>query len=140
MTLSEKEFGRIYELMKWGVEKQNLQDPHFLSAYKKIESLHEIKGEKHIICADSKVAPTYSTLSDEAKSFIDKRIEEGYKNTYHSIMSVLGDRLNKKIFVDKDSFREEYIARYNISPSDLEAFDEVYNAAFSAFSKKHKSF
>ena len=140
MTLSEKEFGRIYELMKWGVEKQNLQDPHFLSAYKKIESIHDIKGEKYVICAGNKGISTYSTVSDEAKSFIDKRIEEGYKNTYHSIMSVLGDRLNKKIFVDKDSFREEYIARYNISPSDLDAFDEVYNAAFSAFSKKHKSF
>ena len=139
MTLTEKEFGRIYELMKWGVEKQNLQDPHFLSAFKKIESIHEIKGDKYIICSKNDAPKAYSSLSNDAKEFINKRIEEGYKNTYHSIMAILGDRwIRNNNSVDKEEFRKEYIEKNNILADDLDAFNEVFDAAFSSFLKKHK--
>ena len=79
LNLNIKEVQRIYESMKWINEKGSITDPDFISAFEKISFLNEqtIKDKK------------YSDLSAEAMEFIERRTNAGYKNTYHSIMSVL---------------------------------------------------
>ena len=140
MVLSGSEFNKVFEIVKWGVEKQGLNNPDFVSAYEKLYNLHNAKADKYIISVDQNAATgtTRSSLSDKAKLFIDKRIEAGKKDTYHSIMAILNERWKRSIYVDKEDFRKEYIAKYDISPDDYEAFNEVYETAFSVFFSRNK--
>lgn len=140
MVLTDFEFDRVFEFVKWGVEKQNIQNPDFISAYQKLYELHNTKAERYIISVDQDhpANTTYSSLSDKAKLFIEKRIEEGKKNTYHSIMAILNDRFTRSIYVDKETFRQEYIDKYGILSEDYEAFNEVFDTAFSNFFRKNK--
>ena len=135
MVLSSSEFNKVFELVKWGVEKQGLSDSDFLSAYEKLYNLHNKKAEKYIITVNQNYSAgvTRSSLSNKAKLFIDKRIEEGKKDTYHSIMAILDGRWKRSMCIDKEEFRKEYIEKHNISTDDYDAFNEVYDVAYSVF-------
>ena len=73
MILSASEFNRVYELVKWGAEKQGLKDPDFISAYQKLYNLHNARADKYIISVEQNyaISATRSSLSDKAKLFIN---------------------------------------------------------------------
>lgn len=136
MILNKREINRIYEVMKCLKEKVNIKDEDFNQALNKIEVLNNCK--KNIVCLSEKTSKKgkgYSDLSEEACNFIARRKEEGYKNTYHSLMSVLGNKLliydtKESLINHKYNISHEYVKKYKIKESDQEVFDEIYDICF----------
>ena len=139
MKLSNIEIQRIYESMKWINDKGNIKDPDFVSAFEKITYLHNRNASYYSLCA---VTPRsirnqkYRDMSPEAFVFIEQRINQGYKNTYHSIMAVLESHRKKVDSIDelrekKSQIHESYIHKYKINASDIPVFDEIFECAFN---------
>lgn len=139
MELSNIEIQRIYECMKWLNDKGNIKDPDFKSAFKKIADLNN-RNANHFspyqVTSKTIKNQRYRDLSPEAFDFIERRINQGYKNTYHSIMAVLEDRRKKVSSVDelrrmKSLIYENYIYKYKINDSDIHIFNEIFECAFN---------
>lgn len=141
MILTKNEISRIYETIKILKEKANIKDINYNSALDKLEILNNCN--KNIVCLveKSKAGKRFSDLSEEAYNFITRRKEEGYKNTYHSIMSVLSNKIliyvTKELLIDhKDTIANEYIKKYKIKEQDIKVFYEIYEVCFSRTLKK----
>lgn len=98
MKLSNIEIQRIYESMKWINDKGNIKDPDFVSAFEKITDLRNRNASCFSLCAVTSKSirnQKYRDMSPEAFDYIEQRINQGYKNTYHSIMAVLESHRKK---------------------------------------------
>lgn len=139
MKLSNIEIQRIYESMKWINDKGNIKDPYFISSFEKITDLHKRRASCFSLCAVSSRAirsKKYRDMSPEAFNFIQQRINQGYKNTYHSIMAVLESHRKKNDSIDelrekKPQIYENYIHKYKINELDIPVFDEIFECAFN---------
>lgn len=139
MKLSNIEIQRIYESMKWINDKGSIKDPDFISAFEKISDLNNRNAACFSLCQVTSKAfknQKHRDMSLEAFDFIERRINLGYKNTYHSIMAVLENHRKKVDSVDelremKSSIHEEYIHKYKINDSDIPVFDEIFECAFN---------
>ena len=110
MILNKNEISRIYETMKLLKEKTNIKDIDYNNALNKLETL--VNCNTNIVCNRRRVSRKgYKNLSDEARNFINRRIEEGHRNTYHSLMSVLS--FNVYIYRKKEEFKENKNNMYN---------------------------
>ncbi len=139
MRLNSAEIQRIYESMKWINDKGNIKDRDFISAFEKINELRSKKASHYSLCAvfsKNERSKRYADMSPPAFAYIEKRIQEGHKNTYHSIMAVL-ENYRKRIdsadeLCDKKSLiYDDYIHKYHIKDSDIAVFDEIFDTAFS---------
>lgn len=142
MILNTNEISRIYETMKLLKEKANIKDIDYNNALNKLETL--VNCNTNIVCTKKKYCKSledvilrkgYSDLSEEARNFITRRIEEGYKNTYHSLMSVLGYKIyycskKEELEENKKLIYKRYIEKYKIKESDIKEFDEIYEICF----------
>lgn len=139
MKLSNIEIQRIYESMKWINDKGNIKDPDFISAFEKITDLRNRNASCFSLCAVTSKSirnQKYRDMSPEAFDFIEQRINQGYKNTYHSIMAVLESHRKKVDSIDelrekKSQIHESYIHKYKINASDIPVFDEIFECAFN---------
>lgn len=141
MNFSNVELKRVYELTQWAVEKKNIKDKDFLSAYDKLKKLNDMDADEYRISAISRTPmsmskPTYGALSDEAKKYIDRRVQEGNKNTYHSIMAVLDNYRKHNSSIDKEDIRRKYIDKYRIDEADMAMFNEIFDTCFEVFSER----
>ena len=110
MNFNKAELRRIYELTQWAVEKKSIKDKDFLSAYDKLKKLNDMNADEYRISTISRTPmskPTYGALSDEAKAYIDRRVQEGKKNTYHSIMAVLDNYRKHESDLDKGRYPKQ---------------------------------
>ena len=100
MVLTESEINRIYETMDAVYKKVDIYDCAFLSAFDKIETLKNKGGDfKLKVHIDG---TSYSGMSEDAHNYIEFRIKNGYKNTYHSIQAVLANKLQKSSIENMD--------------------------------------
>ena len=136
MILSNSEFNRIFQFVEWGVTKKEISDPDFISAYQKLLKLSNVNNNEYSINEVKTNKSTYDSLSDKAKDYIDKRIEQGFKNTYHSLMAVLDNKSKHSKDWDKEAIKREYISKYHIQSDDYEAFDEIFETCFSTFEER----
>ena len=138
MKLSNAEMQRIYESMKY-INDKGVKDTDFILAFEKIRDLNSKKSSFYsfnVVTPKAIRQQAYRDLSPEAHDFIERRINEGYKNTYHSIMAVLeGHR--KKVDSTNDLYKKKpliyknYIRKYKIDAADIAVFDEIFECAFN---------
>ncbi len=144
MRLSKAEMRHIYECIKETDDNGGIKDHEFITAFKKIKYFYNCNADYFNVCevtARAVHGKRYSDLSPEAANFIKRRISEGYKNTYHSLMAVLESR--RKRIDSTDELREKdyraYVNKYKIEDADIPVFDEIFECAFNNFSAKLQS-
>ena len=79
----------------------------------------------------------YSEMPKEYVDYIEKRIKEGKKNTYHSIMAVLENK-GESAFTQKNKIKKDYIEKYEIEEKDASLFDEFFEYVYKMFLIKNK--
>ena len=77
-------------------------------------------------------------LSEKAKNIIIKKVENGDKNIYHSIMAVLSARdkngtFSNDLLEEKIVYKNNKKGRRNIDDLDTDTFDEIFKFTYNKY-------
>lgn len=143
MRFAENELKRMIEFIEWGINK-GIKDKDLNSAYKKLKTLNNKKGVSHYITKtrmNSAGVDNFeylSGLSEQCQGYVIEKVKMGEKNLYHSVMSVMGNRMRQGTFGTVEEEKLYYCLKYAIDKSERKYIEELIELCYGKVIRKSK--
>lgn len=144
MRFTDREIDRMIEFIQWGIDK-GVKDIDLNSALYKLVDMKKRSG--HRIQFEQRKKNGVSTqehkqeyfgyldcVSQEAKEFVINRVHNGNKNVYHSIMSVLNNRIKHKtveLLEEEYAFYLKKAKKHDFTESELPYVREIFEYCYA---------
>lgn len=83
----------------------------------------------------------FNAISIKSREIVMSRYLDGKGDIIASIMAVFGNRLQKRLFADRETEKQNFLKKSKINLDGLSnaQFDDIFNGCYEWYSKKHKN-